>query len=101
MLCGAGLDLEGLQLPLGLEPPESALDDDGRAPQPPEVPARRPAPRVLLDDGGLVLPEGLAGTSTQPVGRTAGGEQERLTHCPELGAPVSLHFGRDRENVPP
>ena len=64
----AGFDLEGLQLLLGLEPPEAALDDNGRALQPLEAPASHPAPHVLLDDGGLVLPEDLAGHK-----HTAGG----------------------------
>lgn len=68
MLRRAGFDLEGLQLLLGLEPPEAALDDNGRALQPLEAPASHPAPHVLLDDGGLVLPEDLAGHK-----HTAGG----------------------------
>ena len=60
VLRGARLDPEGLQRLLGLEPPEAALDDNGRTPQPLEAPASHPAPHVLLDDGGLVLPEDLA-----------------------------------------
>lgn len=94
MLCRAGFDLEGLQLLLGLEHPEGALDDDGRAPQSPKAPACHPAPHVLLEDGGLMLHEDLVGDKQTPAGFTRQ-EEQRLLHGPEEGrAKASLGFRR-------
>lgn len=76
----ARFDPEGLQRLLGLEPPEAALDDNGRAPQPLEAPASHPAPHVLLDDGGLVLPEDLAGDKHTPGGSALHSESKGLAH---------------------
>lgn len=80
VLRGARLDPEGLQRLLGLEPPEAALDDNGRTPQPLEAPASHPAPHVLLDDGGLVLPEDLAGDKHTPGGSALHRGSQGLVH---------------------
>lgn len=67
MLRRAGLDLEGLELLLGFEPPEGTLDDNGCIPLPQKMSSCHPAPGILLDDGGFVLLEDLVRTSTHSL----------------------------------
>lgn len=76
MLCRAGLDLEGLQLLLGLEPPEGTLDDDGCIPLPLEMSPCHPAPGILLDDGGFMLLEDLVRTGTHRLWVCSAGWEE-------------------------
>lgn len=93
MLCRAGLDLEGLQLLLGLEPPEGTLDDNGCVPLLLEMSTCHPAPGILLDDGGFMFLEELVRTSTHRLQvYSVGWGQVQLLQPPrgESGLPLGL-----------
>lgn len=98
MLCRTGLDLEGLQLLLGLEPPEGTLDDDGGIPLPQKPGTCHPAPGILLDDGGFVLLEDLLGRAHTACGFALQGG-DRRSFCNSLGLESLPGLGFRRPSI--
>lgn len=102
MLRRAGLYLEGFQLLLGFQPAEGTLDDDGCMPQLPETPTCHPTPGMLLDDGGLVLYEDLAGDKhIHPVGLSCIARQEQESLCNHLERRDKLGLSCRRQKMCP